>query len=335
MVTHHLWNRIITFRDFFGNGLNATGTLLHWRGHESIEVDSHEGEAMRPFDLLRVVELRRLLHENAELSGHEQRTVGILQGFLADSRPDIILRDLGGGAGFAVIYHSEGLGPTLVLRSDVDALPIRETRALAHRSRNPEVSHKCGHDGHMAILAGLALRVQPMRLRAGKLVLLFQSAEETGAGALEIINDRGFQDLRPDYIFALHNLPGYPLGQVLIRPGVFTCASRGMIIRLLGASAHAAYPERAVSPTCAFTEILQGLSRLSASSNSLNLVTVVYARLGEIAFGTAPGNAEIMATLRSDNDQPLEQLAREAEALAQRAVLNSGLGLEISWRDNF
>ena len=286
-------------------------------------------------DLLRVIGLRRQLHENAELSGHEQGTAALIEDFLEASHPNSVLRGLGGGAGLAVIYHGEGPGPTLVLRSDLDALPIQETKGLAHCSRNPGVSHKCGHDGHMAILAGLALRLKQTGLGSGKLVLLFQPAEETGAGALEVINDQRFQDLRPDYIFALHNLPGYPPGQILIRPGVFTCASRGMIIRLLGASAHAAYPEKAVSPTRAFAEILQGMSRLSGSLSSFSLVTVIYARLGEIAFGTTPGNAEIMATLRSDNDEHLDRLAREAEALARRAVLDSRLELEISWRDKF
>ncbi len=290
---------------------------------------------MKELDLSKVVALRRRLHENAELSGQEQGTAGIIRDFLASSRPSAILSGLGGGAGLAVIYHGEKPGPTLVLRSDLDALPIQETRDLAHCSRNPETSHQCGHDGHMAILAGLALRLQQTGLGKGRLVLLFQAAEETGAGALEVINDGRFAELRPDYIFALHNLPGYPRGQVLVRSGVFACASRGMIIRLSGAGAHAAYPEMALSPNRAFIEILQGLTRLSASLNSLSLVTVIYARLGEIAFGTTPGSAEIMATLRSDHDEHLDRLAGEAEELARRAVGDSGLGLDISWQDKF
>ena len=296
---------------------------------------AHEGDGMKQSDLLRVIGLRRQLHENAELSGREQGTADIIRHFLASSRPHAVLCGLGGGAGLAMIYHGEGPGPTIVVRSDLDALPIRETRELAHCSKNPEVSHKCGHDGHMAILAGLALRLQQTGLRAGKVVLLFQPAEETGAGALEVINDARFAELRADHIFALHNLPGYPLGQVLIRPGVFACASRGMIIRLSGVSAHAAYPEMALNPNRAFIEILQGLSQLSASLNSLSLVTVVYARLGEITFGTTPGSAEIMATLRSDRDEHLDRLAQEAEELARRAVRDSGLGLDITWREKF
>jgi amidohydrolase len=326
---------MLAFSLLFWNCLNAGRTLLNWRGDERVEVIAHEGEGMRQHDLLRIIGLRRQLHENAELSGHEQGTAELIRHFLASSRPKTVLSGLGGGAGLAMIYHGEGSGPTIVLRSDLDALPIQETRELAHCSRNPEVSHKCGHDGHMAILAGLALRLQQTGLRAGKLVLVFQPAEETGAGALEVMSDRRFAELRPDYVFALHNLPGYPLGQVLIRPGVFACASRGMIIRLSGASAHAACPEKALSPNRAFIEILQGLTQLSASLNSLSLVTVVYARLGEITFGTTPGSAEIMATLRSDHDEHLERLAEEAEELARRAVRDSGLGLDIRWRDEF
>jgi amidohydrolase len=326
---------MLTFCDFFWNGLNGRGTLLNLRDREEVAMISGEGEGVRPFDWLKVIELRRLLHQNAELSGQERVTADMLRDFLAHSNPVSVLSDLGGGTGFAVIYEGEGPGPTLVLRGDLDALPIQEKRNLAHRSRNPEVSHKCGHDGHLAILAGLAFRLKETGLRKGKLVLLFQAAEEIGAGALDVVNDRRFRDLRPDYIFALHNLPGYPRGRVLIRSGVFTCASRGMIVRLSGAGCHAAYPEKALSPTRTFTEILQGLLQMSPSRSSLSLVTVVYARLGEIDFGTTPGSAQIMATLRSDRDEELDRLAIDAEVLAGLAVGDTGLELDISWRDSF
>ncbi|NIS83210.1 MAG: M20/M25/M40 family metallo-hydrolase, partial [Anaerolineales bacterium] len=166
-------------------------------------------------------------------------------------------------------------------------------------------------------------------------VLLFQPAEETGTGAQQVLGDVRFQDIRPDYIFALHNLPGYPFGRVLIREDVFSCASRGMVVKLMGVSSHAAYPEHGRSPAGALAEIIQGLSQLPEQLNGFTLVTVIHARLGEIAFGTAPGYAEVMATLRSDQNDHMERLAQEAVELVTHTAQKHGLDAEISWRDSF
>jgi amidohydrolase len=285
-------------------------------------------------DLSSLIEFRRLLHRSAELSGKEKHTAQLLLNFLADCKPETIIKGLG-GSGLACIFKGSKPGPTIVFRSELDALPIQERTEVAYRSNDPQASHKCGHDGHMAILAGLAGWLAGHTMAGGRVVLLFQPSEETGTGAEEVVGDPRFQALQPDYMFALHNLPGFPLGQVLIRQGVFTCASTGAMIKLMGASAHAAYPEKAVSPTQAFIEILSKLQQLADIQKNIDLITVVYARLGEIAFGTAPGNAEIMATLRSDDDSRLDSLAQQVEKMAARAAQDHGLESAITWHDKF
>ena len=286
------------------------------------------------YDLSSLIEFRKLLHRNAELSGGEAQTAELLLNLLAERKPQAIIKGLA-GSGVACIFKGSAPGPTVVFRSELDALPIQERRDLPYRSRNMRVSHKCGHDGHMAILAGLADWLAQHAMARGRVVLLFQPAEETGAGAGEIVEDPRFQALQPDYIFALHNLPGFPLGHVLLRQGVFACASTGALIKLMGASAHAAHPEQAVSPTRAFTQILLELQQLSAPADGPDLVTIVYARLGEIAFGTAPGDAEIRVTLRSDDDRRLQALSGEVVEMAARRAEEDGLKFAVTWHESF
>ncbi len=170
------------------------------------------------------------------------------------------------------------------------------------------------------------------------MVLLYQPAEESGEGAARVLDDPKFQPLRPDYAYGFHNLPGESLGAVLSRPGVMTCASRGLHAVLRGRGAHAAHPEHGVSPTLPMCRIVEGLTALPSIPDLRNRVvqvTVVHARLGEPAFGIAPGEAEILATLRTEADSDMERLAERAEKLVRDLATLAGLGYEIEWKDVF
>lgn len=280
--------------------------------------------------------LRRRLHELAELSGREARTAAFVAARLAAGRPAAVLCGLG-GHGVAAVYTGAAPGPTVLLRSELDALPIDETVALRHASRAPGVAHKCGHDGHTAILLGVAARLAARRPPCGKVVLLFQPAEETGTGAAAVAADRRFTALAPDWLFALHNLPGYGAGRVLVRPGAFAAGSAGLRVRLRGRTAHAAHPEKGLSPERAMGALILALVTLPPPSDTgaLSLVTVTHARLGEPAFGIAPGEAEILATLRCDDDDALDGLRRQAEAMARSVAREHGLTCTVAWEEMF
>lgn len=287
----------------------------------------------------RVVALRRELHAHPELSGEEAGTAACLREFLLPSGPARLLDGLG-GHGLAAVFQAPGQasGPTVALRAELDALPIQETGGLPHASVLDGVAHLCGHDGHLAMLAGVALSLREQPLRRGRLVLLFQPAEETGEGARAVAADRRWRDLDVDYVFALHNLPGYPLGQVLLKEGPFAAGSVGLVIRLHGRTAHAAYPEQGLSPALALSRLVPALVSLPVdleAAGALALVTVVHARLGAVAFGTSPGDAEIMATLRSDSDAVLDALRERAVTLARREAVRDDLGCEVSWVEEF
>lgn len=281
--------------------------------------------------------LRRRLHALAEPSGAEARTAAFVAARLRTCRPALVIEGLGGHGAAAVWDAPAGAaGPVVLLRAELDAVAVPETIPLAHASRRPGVAHKCGHDGHMAILLGVAGRLAKAPPTRGRLVLLFQPSEETGAGAAAVAADPRLRALRPDWLFALHNLPGYAEGSVLTRPGAFAAGSAGLRVRLRGRSAHAAEPERGRSPDRALSELITALVTLpTGGGGPLELVTVTHARLGEPAFGVAPARAELLATLRADDDRALAALRRRAAAAARAAARRHGLACELSWEEVF
>ena len=285
-------------------------------------------------------EFRKDLHRHPELSRQENATAKKILDWFAAYSPDEIHRNLG-GTGLAFIYKGIKPGPTTLLRCELDALPIQESNTFDHRSIHDGVSHKCGHDGHMAILTAVGARLAQQQALKGRIILLFQPAEETGAGASSVIEDKNFNVLKPDYAFALHNTPGYPLGTAYVKPGHFNCASRGMSIYLLGKTSHAAHPENGFSPALAMSQIIEQLPALTARLSEFSLVTVVAATLGQLnesmepAFGTSPGDARVMATLRTSDNKSMDALVSMACKMAQRCAKEHGLSVAFAWHDIF
>ncbi|WP_084456977.1 amidohydrolase [Desulfogranum mediterraneum] len=284
-----------------------------------------------------ILHLRRELHQYPELSAKEADTAGRIVRFFTPLAADSIVEGLG-GHGVAVVFGGKVAGPTILLRCELDAVPIQELSQRDYRSTRAGISHSCGHDGHMAILAAVGAELAASPPERGRVVLLFQPAEETGCGAAAVLHDPRFAAIRPDFAFALHNLPGVPLGQVIVRRGAFNCASRGMTIRLSGSTAHAAQPESGRSPARAMCRLIQGLSLLPpgiAEQGETAFATVVGAELGKKAFGTAPGEAEIWCTLRSESDATMARLVRFSEQLAAEHAGEDGLTVSIACQDVF
>ncbi|KQV83190.1 amidohydrolase [Rhizobium sp. Root1220] len=288
-------------------------------------------------ELLEIKEFRRNLHRNPEVSGEEVETANRVRAALVGSNPDQIVSNLG-GHGVAVIYEGAAVGPTLMIRAELDGLPIEEISDVSYRSTVPGKGHLCGHDGHMAVLVALAQGLGQKRPATGRVILLFQPAEENGAGAAAVLADPRFAALKPDLALSLHNFPGVKLGHVLLREGPVNCASRGMKIVLNGKTAHASNPEDGLAPTFAMAGLLEALTALGNNGPlgaEYSLVTVTHARLGEPAFGISPGYAEIWATLRTLTDESMAALVRDAETLARERAQATGLRLEITYEDVF
>ncbi|MCA9752029.1 MAG: M20/M25/M40 family metallo-hydrolase, partial [Gemmatimonadetes bacterium] len=200
--------------------------------------------------------IRREFHRRAELSGHESGTAEAVAEHLTRFGARPIVRGLG-GHGVAARFDSGRDGARVLLRAELDALPIAESRSLPHHSAQATVSHKCGHDGHLTTLLAVAERLAATPPRAGAVTVLFQPAEETGEGAARVRSDPRWEELAADVAIAWHNLPGQALGQVILRDDVFAYGSRGLLAEFEGESAHAFEPERAVSPLPAIRRALR------------------------------------------------------------------------------
>ncbi|UGA54130.1 amidohydrolase [Vibrio sp. VB16] len=280
------------------------------------------------------VEFRKKLHRQPELSEQEKQTSTIIFAQLKDFG----LSPVGqiGGYGIVCTVDSGNAGDTTLLRADFDALPICEIAQHDHVSEYLGVMHACGHDGHTSSLLLVAEHLSQHRPKTGKVILLFQPAEETGTGALSMLNDEPLLSLKVDHVFAYHNLPGYPLNQILVKEGTFACASTGVLIEFEGKTSHAARPENGFNPCQAMVETVQYLQSISQQyPEAFSLVTIVHARLGEEAFGISPGYAKVMATMRSECNQTFSSMKTDLLSMLDKLQKETGINVKIEWDEPF
>ena len=150
--------------------------------------------------------IRKSLHSHPEISGEEYETQKQIIRYLT-AKTTAKIQEIA-NTGVIATFNGLAVGPTVMIRGDIDALPITETNNFEHRSTISGVSHKCGHDGHTCNLLGLAVLLSKEPITKGTILLLFQPAEENGMGAEAVIKDKTFKNINIDYVFALHNLPG-------------------------------------------------------------------------------------------------------------------------------
>ncbi len=288
-------------------------------------------------DIADLTAFRRALHKYPEISGQEAETAKRITAALGPLHPSKILTGLG-GHGVAAVFDSGAAGPTVLFRAELDALPIPEISTAPWRSQIEGKGHLCGHDGHMTMLLGLGRLLARSPIATGRVVLMFQPAEEDGSGARAVVADPAFAAIAPDYAFAIHNEPGRPFGYVSTRPGLINCASLGLAITLSGKTAHAANPEDGRSPALAIASLIPALGALGTGGeldDAFRLVTITHAALGEPSFGIAPGTGKLFATLRTTRDDAMNALLTEARALAEAAAAQSGLTAAFEIHDHF
>jgi amidohydrolase len=284
-----------------------------------------------------LIQLRKELHQHPEVSGKELETSKRIIAFLEKYAPDEIITEIG-ETGVVAIYKAKQPGKTVLFRCELDALPIEEINTFDHRSQTNGVSHKCGHDGHMAILCGLATELSQNRPETGSVILLFQPAEEDGSGAQKVFSDPKFASLQPDYVFALHNLPGFQKSQIVIKNDTFTCAVNSIIIKLNGITAHAGEPEKGVNPALAIASIIKEFDAIIQSDISKEdycLITPIYTEMGKKAYGVSAGAGEVHFTVRSDSNSQMKKVESTLEKLAQSIAKEYKLECKITWIQGF
>ena len=290
------------------------------------------------YNPLNLIEIRHTLHRLAEPSGCEARTQRFLLDTLRTLQPTEI-RTFVDSRNFLAVFDTGHAGPTTLFRGDFDAVRVDETIDVPYASETAGVAHKCGHDGHATILLGLAEQLHLHPLEKGRVLLFFQAAEETGEGAAQLLQTGVLDEYRPDRVFALHNIPGAPLGTVICKTGSFTCSVVSCDIELHGRTSHAAEPLKALSPYPAaksITDELLALNQYDMERDDFCLLTLVEFRVGEPAYGVTAGHGVLRFTLRAKDDKLLQQTkARLEEIVSKVAGATPGLTTAIGWKEYF
>ena len=281
-----------------------------------------------------LISLRHRIHSRPCLSGNEKETADIICEVLSSCNPDSLWRNIG-GHGIIARFGNPDSGASVLLRCELDALPIFEQGTRSYRSVYDGVAHSCGHDGHMAIMCGIAQWISSQKdslLKNGCVYLLFQPEEETGAGAEKMASWMKENGIGFDYALALHNWPGKTHGAVLIYPHTYAWASIGIKLDVIGRTSHASEPQKALNPTDAIIEIIRKINSLNGETA---FSTVISAGVGELDYGITPGRGYVASTTRSQTDEGLERLENRIIAQAEEITSKYGLGLEVSTTDHF
>lgn len=264
-----------------------------------------------------LVETRRDFHQHPELGFEEVRTAGIVAQRLTDLGLEV--QTGVGKTGVIGLLEGDQDGPTILVRADMDALPILEDNNIAYGSADPGKMHACGHDGHTAIALTVARMLAEEREQIqGRVKFVFQPAEEIAAGAAAMIADGALADPRPDVSVGLHlwnNLPVGVLG-VADGPTMAGCLNFRLIVR--GKGAHAASPQFGADPVICAAHILTAFQTIvSRNVDPLQsaVITATTMRAGE-AFNVIPELAEVTGTVRYFRNEVLERVLKRMEAIA-------------------
>ena len=292
---------------------------------------------LAPDDLAALTKLRRALHAHPEVSGAEVGTAARIARELHDLQADAVITDLG-GHGVAGVFEGAFPGQTVLLRCELDALPITEVGTPPWRSTVPGTAHLCGHDGHMATMLGVGRMLARARPARGRVVCMFQPAEEDGSGAIAVCADPAFSALAPDWAFALHNEPDIPRGVAHVPDGLASAPSVGLRLAFQGVEAHACAPEDGVSPAKAIADLMRDLPGYSGGlfpNADFRLVTLTHASLGAPAFGISPGGGEVFVTCRTTSDATLSALVAQVRTAAEMRAGADDLKLTVTEHDAF
>jgi len=286
--------------------------------------------------LPRLEKIRKELHQNPELSQNEYSTVKRIKNYLKTHCKTEILSVA--ETGVLAIFDSGSSGNTILLRADIDALPIQEINNFDYISNISGVSHKCGHDGHTTILLGVAELLTAFPLKTGKVILLFQPSEENGQGAAAVLQSNFFQNVSIDYAFALHNLPGFEKCQIVLKENVFNANVKSMIIKFQGKTAHAAEPEKGYNPALAIAEVVQFCdveTNNKPEQEDFFLITPIHIKMGEKAYGVSAGEGELHLTIRSWDLHLFNQKCSKLENYIAKTCKKYQLKSDISWTQEF
>ena len=282
-----------------------------------------------------ITEWRRDFHENPELLYDTVRTSKIVSEKLNSFGCDVVKTGIGRTGVVAVIKgRSDSKGKVIGLRADMDALPIKEITGLDYSSKNDGKMHACGHDGHTAMLLGAAKYLTETRNFDGTVVVIFQPAEEGGAGAKEMCDDGLMSDFDISEVYGMHNAPGLPVGQFNIRPGAFFAAADQFTLDIEGKGGHAARPQETIDPTIVGAQILIALqSVVSRNTDPLEslVVSVTSFRTESDSYNVIPQTVQLRGTVRTLSKEVRDMAQEKITQLITNTALTYGAKVNLNY----
>ncbi|KAB2700714.1 M20 aminoacylase family protein [Brucella haematophila] len=264
---------------------------------------------------------RRQLHQNPELLYDVHETAKFVEEKLKAFGCDHVETGVGRSGVVGIIKGRHGDGPAIGLRADMDALPITETSGVEWASQNPGKAHSCGHDGHTSMLLGAAQYLSETRNFRGSVALLFQPAEEGGAGGLAMVEDGVMDRFGISEVYGVHNMPGLPVGQFAMCKGPIMAATDEFDLFVSGRGGHAAQPHRTIDPILAGSQLMMALQGIvSRNTDPLDsLVISVTKFIAGEAYNVIPEKATLSGTVRT--------LQKETRAFAERRIREVAAGI--------
>lgn len=281
------------------------------------------------------VALRRDIHRHPELGFQEFRTSDLVAERLQAWGYEVT-RGLGGTGVVGQLRRGTGKR-RLGLRADMDALPIHEATGLPHASVHAGLMHACGHDGHTAMLLAAARHLAEHGDFSGTLNLIFQPAEEGLGGAKKMMADGLFDRFPCDAIFAMHNMPGFPRGTLLLRDGPTMAASENITITVQGNGGHGAMPHQAADPVVAGAAIVMGLQTIvsrNVAPLQMSVITVGSFQAG-VANNVIPNEAVLKLSVRSLDREVHKMLLRRIDELVTLQARSLGVQATVDFQGGY
>lgn len=274
---------------------------------------------------------RRHLHAMPEILYEVHETAAFVADKLREFGCDEVATGIGRTGVVGVIRGRLGDGATVGLRADMDALPLTEITGKPWASKTPGRMHACGHDGHTAMLLGAAKYLAETRRFAGAVAVIFQPAEEGGAGGKAMVEDGMMERFGISRVFGMHNMPGLPVGRFAIRPGPIMAATAEFAIALKGKGGHAAMPHATLDPLAAGSQLVLALQTIvSRTVDPIDsaVVSVTQFHAGD-AYNVIPQTARLAGTVRTLRDEVAALVFARMRAICEGVAAASGVEIDL------
>lgn len=286
----------------------------------------------------RMVEWRRHLHKNPELSHEEEQTRTFICATL--DKLGILYETMETSYGVIGIINGEKPGKTVALRADIDALPIKEVNNASYRSQKERVMHACGHDAHTAMLLGTGAALQERKEEIeGTILLLFQPAEEDApiGGAQAMMEDQTFLKWKPDVIFGQHVWPDLPVGQIGVRPGAMMGNSDRITITVKGSGGHASMPHQTVDAVVVANQIISGLQTIvSRNIDPLKSAVITIGKItGGDRYNIVASEVTLEGTVRTLSPEVRSQVETNIKRLVVQVADGMGASADINYQRGY